>query len=166
MGEKRRIRRPEGRRDREISGSPRFRKKCWWKHNRNKMWVECPFREKVGQVRTPAADSWHRGATVKCWWKHTQKKWAYAANGWHRGVPFVMMGLCVPPSSSKQEGRICEGGTLCYGKDCWVMPYVGEKDTLITQLCVQRFNSDLTMAQSPTQQTGSLCWESRGLPSL
>ena len=82
VGGKRRILRPADRRGRDISGSPRFRKKCWWKHTRKKMWVECPFRENVGQIRTPAADSWHRDAKLKCWWKHTlKKKWAYAANG-------------------------------------------------------------------------------------
>ena len=93
-----------GKMDREISGSPQFRKKCWWKHTQKKMWVECPFRERVGQIRTPAADGWPKGATAKCWWRHARKKWAYAANGLHRVVPFVRMSLCVPPSGSKQEG--------------------------------------------------------------
>ena len=143
-------------RSRDISGSPRFRKKCWWKHTRKKMWVECPFRKKVGQVRTLAADSWHRGTTVKCWWQHTRKTWAYAAYGWPGGVPLVVGGQCVPPSGSKQEGRICEDGTLCWVRNGCFTPDSGKKHMLIGQLCFGLFKADLNSIQGPAPQTGSL----------
>ncbi|XP_040189602.1 uncharacterized protein LOC120921054 [Rana temporaria] len=158
MGGKRGILRPEDRRDRGICKSPWFRKKCWWKHTRKKSWVECPFRGRVRQIKTPAAYSWHKGAMAKCWWKQTRKKWACAANGWPRGDPFVMMGLCVPPSGSKQRGRVCGGLGLSYLNNGRFLPYFGrDKHKLIGQLWFGLFKADLNSIQAPTLQTGGLC---------
>lgn len=45
--------------------TPKIRKKCLWKHAWKKMWVECPFMKKVGQVWTIGSGTWHKGVSVK-----------------------------------------------------------------------------------------------------